>query len=61
MKRKVKKSSFEDNLLLTKPAIGVDSLFTFLMMPGLSLLTKLKANKEIACYYKNANSSLVAI
>ena len=40
------KSNFEDNLLLTKPAIGVDSLLIFLMTPGLSLLIKLKVNKE---------------
>lgn len=46
-KMKMKKPSFEGNLLLTKPAIGVDSLLIFLMMPGLSLLTKLKVNKQI--------------
>lgn len=40
------KYNFEDNLLLTKPAIGVDSLLIFLMTPGLSLLIKLKVNKE---------------
>lgn len=44
---KTKKSSFEGNFLLTKPAIGVDSLLIFLMTPGLSLLIKLKRNKEI--------------
>lgn len=44
---KQKKTSFEGNLLLTKPAIGVDSLLIFLMMPGLSLLIKLKVNKQI--------------
>lgn len=43
---KTKRSSFEDNLLLTKPAIGVDSLLIFFMTPGLSLLIKLKVNKE---------------
>jgi hypothetical protein len=47
IKLKTKKLSFEDNLLLTKPAIGVDSLLIFLMMPGLSLLIKLKVSKEI--------------
>lgn len=44
---KLKKPSFEGNVLLTKPAIGVDSLLIFLMMPGLSLLIKLKVNKQI--------------
>lgn len=44
---KSKKPSFKDNLLLTKPAIGVDSLLIFLMTPGFSLLIKLKVNKEI--------------
>lgn len=42
-----RKTSFEGNFLLTKPAIGVDSLLIFLMMPGLSLLIKLKVNKQI--------------
>lgn len=28
--------------VLTRPAIGVDSLFTFLMMPGFSRLIKLQ-------------------
>lgn len=46
-KMKLKKPSFEGNVLLTKPAIGVDSLLIFLMMPGLSLLIKLKVNKQI--------------
>lgn len=46
-KMKQKKTSFEGNLLLTKPAIGVDSLLIFFMMPGLSLLIKLKVNKQI--------------
>jgi hypothetical protein len=41
------KTSFEGNALLTKPAIGVDSLLIFLTTPGLSLLIKLKANKQI--------------
>ena len=45
----MKKSTLEDNVLLTKPAIGVDSLLIFLMIPGLSLLIKLKVNKEITC------------
>ena len=40
------KSSFEENLLLTKPAIGVDSLLIFLMTPGFSLLIKLVVNKQ---------------
>ena len=40
------KSSFEENVLLTKPAIGVDSLLIFLMTPGFSLLIKLEVNKE---------------
>ena len=40
------KTSFEENLLLTKPAIGVDSLLIFLMTPGFSLLIKLEVNKE---------------
>ena len=40
------KSSLEENLLLTKPAIGVDNLLIFLMTPGFSLLIKLKVKKE---------------
>ena len=34
---------------LTSPAMGVESLFTLLMIPGLILLTRLKKEQERKC------------
>lgn len=38
------------DILLTRPAIGVDRRLIFLMIPGLILLIRLQQNKKIKSY-----------